>query len=377
MGRTRFSLIFLVIILAVPLVGAVAIPDFPKSTVTVTGYWKFWDKDSNLRDLKYARVEVWDYNATTSHTLLGVAYTNSDGYYSITVTSTEVEGPDIYDKIFACNGHSVWVGASFNDTNTTYFYSTEDEVYWNIGGGTLNLGMRNIPYDDYRWAYYIYDLIADDAWNYLYYTVGWDNHYNLGVQWHLNNFGSSYYDNSVEGINVGHLDRRDPDVILHEYGHFVMHKIYTNYPTHDCTGHVWYLPFSEECGWKEGWPTYLQAAIQGDKFYEDMDNAYLIYSLEMPLHPSSQIELTGADVESVVAAALWDVFDSEVEVWDKLASGIQDAWEIVDIENPYTAIEFESDWLGSSSGSNCSLINIFDHLEIGNAVCIFLPFSRK
>jgi hypothetical protein len=220
-------------------------------------------------------------------------------------------------------------------------------------------------------AFYIYDLIADDAWNYLIINVGWDNNYNLPVQWYPNSLVGTYY--SLGGaIYLLGGDRWDSDVILHEYSHFVMYKIYTIYPpTPNCSNHSWGIPSSEGCAWTEGWATFLQAAVQNDKYYDDTEDISVHIDLELPNPPA-----LGADVEGAVTASLWDIFDTETEVWDKLSSGINGTssngiWNIVYGTDPTTAKGFETNWITSYNGFSCDVIGIFSHHTIGSGSCAY------
>lgn len=382
-AHTKFVVLILTLALTfgMPFANANALPDAPATYfVTVTGTWKFYDKNLVAHNLRDARVEIWDYNTSTPHVLLETTDTNANGYYQTTVDSEDPGGPDIYVKVFARDDYSVWVGSSASDINTTY--SKSSTIYWNRPNGTLNVGTIIIDDPADRMAFYIYDLIADDAYYYLSTNVGWVNSYNLPVQWYPGSLYGTGYDDVEEKIYLLGVDRWDSDVILHEYAHFVMDKIYAAMPPHPNCGvdHQWAVPSSEGCAWTEGWATFLQAAIQNDKYYEDTEddpNNPVLIDIEIPDDSPE-----GADVEGAVTASLWDVFDSETEGWDDLASGINGSnangiWKNVYDTDPNTAKEFETQWMGSNNGFNCQVIGMFAHHAIGKKGCADIPDLRN
>ena len=80
-------------------------------------------------------------------------------------------------------------------------------------------------------------------------------------------------------------DRWDSDVLLHEYGHFVMYKIYGDDmpPSPNCSNHYWGGHSSLGCAWTEGWANFLQAAIQNDPNYVDTEDQTLHINFEPPI----------------------------------------------------------------------------------------------
>ncbi len=163
-------------------------------------------------------------------------------------------------------------------------------------------------------------------------------------------------------------DRWDSDVFLHEYGHFVMYKIYGDDmpPSPNCYSHYWGGHSSLGCAWTEGWADFLQAAIQNDRFYDDTEDQILHINFEPPTPSADHPEDEGA-----VAASLWDIFDptSISETWDAIGNGINGSsnngiWSIVYNDGPIDFLEFYSDWINSSNGYDSEITSILQHHQI-------------
>ena len=335
-------------------------------TITVKGLWLYADKQDVEQNWSYARVEIWDDDSDLDE-LLGYTHTIRDGRFEIAVSSAEADGPDIYIKIFTRDDYSVWVGSSTTDINDTYWGVTP--TVNNVTVGTYDIGTW-VARGAYQEVVYIYDLLADDARNYLYNVVGWDSKFNVPVKWPSTSDEGTKY-RLDDGIYLLPHDSYDHDVILHEYGHFVMDKTYSSLPSApNCKNHEWPKRSSNGCAWVEGWATFFQAAVQNDKFYDDTDGD--IFLLHINMEPPSQSPF-GADVEGAVAGSLWDVFDSHKETWDNLNNGINGAnhngiWSI--FFNNRDVNQFEQRWLLSANGFNNNIKAIFSHHGIAPKIAL-------
>jgi hypothetical protein len=334
-------------------------PDASLATIiTVYGYWYYRDRDGFDHPLRDARVEIWD-DDIVGDDLLGVVYTDADGRYEATVAHDDVSGGiDAYARILCTDDYAVHV-TDFDDD----LYSSDTPVRDDLGTGTWDLGAWAIIDPDNRMVWYMYDTIAQLAYDFLLDNVGWENLYDLQVRWSPTNtdVGSWYW---LGGGPIELLDvhRWDEDVLLHEYGHFVMDMIYEVFPPHpDCFHHGWGIDTNPGCAWVEGWANFLQGAIQGhDDFvitYEDI----IHYSLEGPLPMANEAEDEGA-----VAAVLWDIFDDHDELWDSMDNGINGAsnngiWHIVADYNPNDIVEFWYGWDESANGYECEVSSILRH----------------
>ncbi|MEX1350605.1 MAG: hypothetical protein AB1Z31_23040, partial [Desulfobacterales bacterium] len=273
--------------------------------IAVKGYWFYQDKDGVDQPLRDAKVEIWDSDAS-GDTLLETTHTDNSGYYAsgnISNNDSEGGGQDIYVKVFATDDRSVRV-TDFSSSSKLYYSATE--VQKDVSDGEVDLGSYSLDDSNNRMAWYIYDVIANDAFDYLADNVGWRNLYNLQVRWSPDNTTQGTYYKPGGSIDLLAGDRWDSDVFLHEYGHFVMYKIYGDSipPSPNCYNHYWGSHSSLGCAWTEGWANFLQAAIQNDRFYDDTEDQILHINFEPPTPGADHVEDEGA-----VAASLWDIFD--------------------------------------------------------------------
>ncbi len=112
-----------------------------------------------------------------------------------------------------------------------------------------------------------------------------------------------------------HADQKDPDVILHEFGHTKMWGDYGYWPCRSnpvyglppCyTGYHRYMQTNPIFAWGEGWPHFLAAMVQNDPVFAN--NGTGGYGWNLDSEPNSAWP-KGADVEASVAGLLWDLFD--------------------------------------------------------------------
>ncbi len=315
-------------------------------------------------------VEIWDADSS-GDTLLDTTFTDNSGYYisdNISNSDEEGGGQDIYVKVYSTDNRSVRV-TDFSAPGK--LYNSVTQVQTDVSDGDVDMGSYSLDSAVNRMAWYIYDLIANEAFDYLADNVGWQNVYKLQVKWSPTNtsVGTGYQPGGAINLLAG--DRWDSDVFLHEYGHFVMYKIYGNYlpPAPGCSAHYWGGHFSLGCAWVEGWANFLQAAIQNDPNYVDTEDQTLHINFEPPIPSASHAEDEGA-----VAASLWDIFDpaSTSESWDTIGNGINGSsnngiWSIVNGVGPSDVLEFYSDWINSSNGYNSEITSIFQHHKIDPA----------
>ncbi len=341
------------------------------SQIVVKGSWSYQDKGGVDQPLRGARVEIWDADAS-GDTLLETTHTDNSGYYAsgnISNNDSEGGGQDIYVKVFSTDNRSVRVT---DFSNPSKLYDSVTAVQNNVADGYVDLGSYSIDDANNRMAWYIYDIIANDAFDYLDVNVGWKNTYNLQVRWSPTNTSDGTHYHPGGSIDLLAGDRWDPDVFLHEYGHFVMYKIYgDSMPSSpNCYSHYWGAHSSLGCAWTEGWANFLQAAIQNDRFYDDTEDQFLHIDFEPPNPKADHPEDEGA-----VAASLWDIFDpaSISESWDAIGNGINGSsnngiWSIVYSDEPVDILEFYSKWIQSSNGYNPEITAILQHHQIDPAI---------
>lgn len=332
------------------------------NTITVYGYFYYKDKASVNHPIAFAKIEIYDEDAGDD-TLLGTNYTNSSGYFQHTVNNDQADLADVYVKVYTQDDKTVHI-TDYSTTPVVYYFQTPTTN--NVANGNFNIGAHTASDETTRMVWYIYDTIANLAYYYLHNQVGWDNVYNLQVRWsptHITDpSGTHYHHGGSVDLLAG--DRWDEDVILHEYGHFVMDKTYPVFPpSPNCSPHYWGQTSSDGCAWVEGWADFLQGAIQGHDDYVDTENQVIHYHLEPP------VPIVDGDTdEGAVAASLWDIFDSVDESHDTFSDGLNDSgyglWKLVYDNDPNSVYDFKDDWYTSTNGDYCAFYRILTHHEI-------------
>ncbi len=141
----------------------------------------------------------------------------------------------------------------------------------------------------------------------------------------------------IQGRSVLTKDRDewDPNVVLHEYSHFLMDE-FAEIPPNAGGSHRYWVPPSgpsvipKNLAWSEGWANFFQGAIFGTPAYVDRDNnnaEKLKLQLETPEPDVPYIDSSGFNnlrqtvpsqsqpvyfaynVEGSITEALWDIFD--------------------------------------------------------------------
>ena len=132
---------------------------------------------------------------------------------------------------------------------------------------------------------------------------------------------------------IGDKDCFDGDVILHEYGHFIM--AYTGGDVPGAGGeHFYTKPSSLPVAYSEAWAHFFSCAVRNDYEIKDTDlNSWFGADIEQPAaisSSSSSNSLTplvnnnyeeNAKYELNVAAVLWDLFDDHKDGIDQVSHG--------------------------------------------------------
>ena len=154
-------------------------------------------------------------------------------------------------------------------------------------------------------------------------TVVWYPNYTLGASYYA---GNRIFHIRGQATRPGQWQ---PDVILHEYGHYVL-DIYSkdDSPGGSHTGGQ----EDPRLAYSEGWGHFLQAAIQNDPRYEGLAT----FNIEI------DTEGWGKQNEIDVAGILWDIYDPAND--DPLNLGINNIWHIVTGNKPTTMQDFVNAW---------------------------------
>lgn len=341
-------------------------------TVTVTGQWGYLAQDGlTFVQLSYARIEIWESDGTTGQ-LIGTTYADVDGVFTVDVGNVDEDGGvDLFVRVFSADDFAVRVtttaGATYN-AQTPVFEDTQD--------GVLDVGAWQVT-GDLRMAFYIYDIITFDAWWYLFTAVGWQNDQNLRVNWPNTLTGSlagTYFNLASDQVFLSAGDRWDSDVILHEYGHFVMDQLWPSYPlSPNCGPHSPGINSSEGCAWTEGWATFLQAAIQNDPVYTDLEDASLSFD-----HENAPASWDDPRDEGSVGASLWDIFDAANEPHDLLDDGLDGPatngiWNASAVTGSVDVFDFWSDWQSQNARATCEVAGILVEHGIAAELCDDTP----
>jgi hypothetical protein len=274
--------------------------------------------------LPRVRIEVWD---DTGSEPLGKTWVNSSGEYIITVPNNEPGGIDPKLFIYADDKKNNTFDTRVevvNPNGISYFADTP--IIGNNLHGThrYDYTINLLSYDsDTVQAFLIFDKMANVAYNTMQSWVSWNEMSSVKVIWPKVcvglpgwlNPGSCYF---YEKIYMHRFDGNAPDIIIHEYGHFVLsRKVGNDQVVHACSAvgynHTLFGKTNETCAWSEGWADFFEMAVQNDADYVGtlLDNV------------ESHLPITEADkYEFIPAASLWDFYDvSPPEPWDEFHDG--------------------------------------------------------
>jgi hypothetical protein len=362
-----------------------------------------YDVVTQVQPLRRSRVEVWDLDASnTARKISGSIYTDSNGYYSVSVQNNDLDGTGL-DPVLRVYS---------TDDSRAQVVGTSGVVYAvqtpRIGTDLLD-GFYIYDYTASSPAvialepFFVFDLLAKTAYEYLQSNTAWNNPSQVTVYWpstcaNLPSAGSCY----TGTIAITQNEGWEKAVILHEYAHFVLSRYYGDTDvvsacatvgfTHGFRNH-----YSDECAWSEGWADFLQAAIQGQPYFRDTSYPNPGYDINIPLEsaiadlaPVSATYPDNSDDELAIAAVLWDIYDSSgtAESWDQLSNGINGPngngiWTLATGLNPGRSPnlrridDFWRAWYASSNGQKCEVGSILLYHRIPLGGCIYLPFVSK
>ncbi len=271
--------------------------------VTVSGYWYMYDQNNNFIPQRERRVYLLDAFGTR------LAGTNTDfnGYYQFgAISNPHSLSVQIYTEVAYNRAGGSDLLRVTNAGGTLYY--TETGLAQNVPDGNYSMGTWYTPDGDLNEpAYWAFNTIQD-TWRYFYF-IGVPNSY-AGSIW------AEWYPGSTEATryNTGghiHLDNNDPlsrHIVAHEAGHNVMNTAYEgNWPLNDCPSpHLIDGVSGIFCAWTEGWADWVSAAVTNNPVYWDSDG----WSVNLETRSGFS---SGDRVEGNVAAAIWDIIDSNNE----------------------------------------------------------------
>lgn len=329
--------------------------------------------------LRGARVELW-IDLLFEDYLLGVTTTNNSGDFDFCFINNDPSNcvdfyvvvvlcPDATVDGYACNtlpGNpvpwSVRVGPEANSVFVIF-----SNIAPNVGTGSINWDIIDRRFDT-SGGQHVYNLLANEAFDYLQSEVSWTNDVGLQVAFPD---GPTEFTLSPSMVHVAPNDEQDPDVVLKAYSEFVLNELYEGAlppVTPDCASHAWGLPSDLGCAMIHGTAIFLQSVIQNDPVFVDTPSPGSPPSVQLDLELPDPPVVSAGD-EGAVAASLWDMFDPANEGHDAMAEGLGPIWSVVDTGNPGDFCDFVDDYIsthGSSEELDEILLNHF-------AFCLFCP----
>jgi hypothetical protein len=326
-------------------------------TVQVSGYIYFQDSDGNLHPLGDATVEIYEVDDGVGyHSADWTALTNSNGYYSISVTDNEPDNElEIYLHIKTINsmlsvetpegegnGLAVWGDYPYSWTGPTVEHVS-------AGSTTLNYTINNSTKGAaqlFHWlmqACYFTRTSFDPGTTQAVWPAsgtGVDPSYNYNILF------QSVYANS-----------NSHDVAYHEYGHLTMYRRNPYHAYGSGGDHSIYDLQLPGLAWSEGWATAYAQFVNNDNYYDAAN-----FDFRVPIENNSEMlqlkppipaynASSNLDNEIRSAAALLDFYDTgEPSGWDDPADHIINFDEMMDIignNNIESTIDFYNKMLTS------------------------------
>ena len=320
--------------------------------LTITGRWRFYDRNDNLTSEQILVEIVRGDNSNW----LASCYTDVNGYYScgpfVNPGSVGVRSRFISYVAFSLSDVLVTVNPDWGTVgNASNAFGTTTPVK-SYSDGTRDIGAYTVSNgSSYERAYWITkDLIL--VWKYIWFGAGSSESAGSStVQWKIDSTDGTYYS---RGGNI-HLKGADPlsnTVVGHEFGHNIMYRVYGNWmPTTYCPSpHYVNRSSHVNCAWTEGWANFLPLAVNNDPVYRWASGSSI--NLETPTWGTSNWD-NGDDVEGRVAGALWDIFDNINDGDDTYSDGsITNIWDTLYHQNDYNFSQYWSAW--QSRGHNVS-----------------------
>jgi len=339
-----------------------------KVTLTVTGrFWCYISQDSlgghtsdSLQPMHWGN--VWIYNTLGSYLggdITGPKTGLSEGYFSIPVTNPYPLGFYVVMTPYTSACHVVKPDGSEYAGYTLYFFPSSSQTTYNIGE------WRPPDLWDHTGAWRIYESIASDHYD----RGAWDFMANEGPGWVPPMIKVYFKMASGHGTHI-HLDQgrididteaysKALDIAQHEYGHWVMYKIYNNWWPPGAGGiHYINRISNEPTAWTEGFadafPLICQSYGRWEDWYFEWGEGS---SYDLETCPNCD---DGPACEGRVAGVLWDIFDSHNDGYDTFQDGfIAHTWYIVSHATQAKYLDFHNQW--KNYGFPCEMLVLIEN----------------
>ncbi|CAN5542133.1 hypothetical protein BH10ACT1_BH10ACT1_17970 [soil metagenome] len=320
-----------------------------RAAVTTTGTIRWTDSVGGIHPVRGALVEVRDAESSGS-TLLASVTTNDAGTYAATFDNTDgpgLAGQDVFVVVLA-------QGAGFHiDSLAGQVQRIGSATQIDVAdGATVSIDLTANGVDDNNTAFSIQDALVS--------VTRYEKHAEGSALPTLQvvfptDAETSLFDGT--DLQILQLDRFDPDVIGHEFGHYVQQSLAItenpggSHTVGDNAAETHGKADGLRLAWGEGWPTYFAVTAQkqqntaaqhiprsGDLSYTDTEDADLSYSLETDAGAPD----VGEDDELSNQRILFDLFDAGRDVGDTrgVALGDQALWNLVTNSHSVTLNKF-------------------------------------
>jgi hypothetical protein len=273
----------------------------------------------NWMPLAFAQVEV----RYTNNTLIDRTYTDAYGNFTSAIDVPE-SGATVICSASTCSPRVTVLNP---ETSYTYSADTYPIFVEPNQNKTITIQFR----DDNKW-FTVFSLHSglNKGWYYIYNTVGSDV-LNATAFYPYGQIPEYLQEDRCMYLPVETYDYSDE--ILHEYAHYVMHRLYGWWWPPNATGNYSiYAVVNQTMAWTEGWAYYFPLAVAADRVYE----AYY----ESPIDFENQSWATsgwndGDAVIGRVTGALWDIYDSQNDTspwnYENLSDGFVRTWDTTSV----------------------------------------------
>lgn len=301
---------------------------------------------TTIRPARRVDVSVVDVESGGKVDHLVSTKTNAFGAFSVTIPNN-IDGVgegtrDIRLHVNASNEACAVISAGGT------YYQYRSPTFYDWPGGTLDFGTRNIT-QSASGPFSIADTILQGR---DYVIARGESGKFVYVKWAVGNEAqigtSAFYSKSENGGTIyltggpTNPDEFDDDVILHEYGHLVLHKY--SFDKSPGGSHTWFTGTNAKLAWSEGWASFFNAAVRNTRYYVDHTAmSQGVVNLET-IHLYAQ----GDTVEGAVAGSLYDIFDTSSDSPDALSDGITRTWHVMtnyyEAASPCDVRDFYDGW---------------------------------
>ncbi len=295
-------------------------------TFTVSGCWAFVDPDGQtLWPQRWATVRLLEVDADRIETL-GIGFTGDDGCFAsgpipVLEPAHQAEGGTPQDMVVEIDLCNSYVCVAMNQLGSDWsFQIAPAEPITAAGDYALGTFLPADPTGQAAGRTFQY---TNNAWDFAVNHLGIDPAV-LGDATvripYLADDAAAFYVAREDTIFLGVASHPEsPDVVGHEYGHFVMDKLNGDIynPSRGGTHAICDDGQSPGLSWSEGWANYFGARVNREVTAPGADgDAMFTYAglASLPMEDRvCQTSIKGYDNEFNVAQFLWDLRDAEPE----------------------------------------------------------------